>query len=156
MSATPFSLELPSSGWLQKLKDDDRQLLSSYGEFIPGHPGSPIIKEGEIQSHLYLVIKGHLTVNRSGDTGSHLIAEIPPGESIAEMSIFDPVPASATVVPSEFSQLWRIDKDALLRFIEENPVTANQFLIALVTTMAQRLRRHNSLVTSLYDQAQSS
>ena len=31
--------ELPSIGILSLMQDEDRALLSNYGEFIPGHPG---------------------------------------------------------------------------------------------------------------------
>ncbi len=40
MSETFSKPTLPTFSWIGHLKDDDRELLSSYGEFFPGHPAA--------------------------------------------------------------------------------------------------------------------
>ena len=54
--------ELPSIGILSLMQDEDRALLSNYGEFIPGHPGTTVIAQGEPQDSLYFLISGLLHV----------------------------------------------------------------------------------------------
>lgn len=142
---------LPAISWVAHLKQDDRDLLSSYGEFIPAHVEKPIITEGEKQSFLYFVISGSLKVMRSGEKGEHVIATVHAGESLGEISVFDPGPASATVIPLEFSQLWRINQRELMNFIRDNSGAANQLLVALVTTLSQRLRRLDPLLVNFID-----
>ena len=148
------SLQLPARSWLAKLKDDDRNVLASYGEFFPGRPGQPIINEGEIQTFLYFVVRGSLTVTRTTDKGVHVVGEIPSGESVGEMSVFDRLeaPASGTVTPNEFTQLWRISQESLDRFLEDNPVVANTMLIGLVGTLSNRIRKLNPLILSTVEQ----
>lgn len=143
------SIELPARSWLVKLKDDDRHILASYGEFFPGRPGQPIIVEGEKQDFLYFVVRGTLTVTRKGDEGVCVVGEIPAGESIGEMSAFelDALPASGTVTPNEFTQLWKISRDSLHRFLEDNPVVATTMLAGLVRTLSNRIRKLNPQVS---------
>jgi CRP-like cAMP-binding protein len=133
---------LPIFSWIGHLKDDDRELLSSYGEFFPGHPGSVIIEEGTLQDGVFVVISGRLEVRAQQEDGSTVIlAEVGPGETLGEVSLFNPGPATATVTALEFSQLWRIADDDLIQFMDENPGAGIVLLRTLATILAQRLRQ---------------
>jgi CRP-like cAMP-binding protein len=135
---------LPTFSWIGHLKQDDRELLSSYGEFFPGHPGNVIIEEGAMQTEVFVVISGKLEVRARQDDGSEiLLAQIGPGETLGEISLFDPGPAAATVSAVEFSQLWRIADADLMHFMEENPGAGNVLLRTLASILAQRLRQMN-------------
>ena len=135
---------LPTFSWIGHLKDDDRELLSSYGEFFPGHPGSVIIEEGAMQTEVLVVISGKLEVRAKQDDGSEvLLAQVGPGETLGEISLFNPGPAAATVTAVEFSQLWRIADADLMNFMEENPGAGNLLLRTLASILAQRLRQIN-------------
>ena len=135
---------LPTFSWIGHLKQDDRELLSSYGEFFPGHPGNVIIEEGAMQTEVFVVISGKLEVRARQDDGSEiLLAQIGPGETLGEISLFNPGPAAATVTASEFSQLWRIADADLIHFMEENPGAGNVLLRTLASILAQRLRQMN-------------
>jgi CRP/FNR family cyclic AMP-dependent transcriptional regulator len=133
---------LPTFSWIGHLKEDDRELLSSYGQFFPGHPGNVIIAEGHMQDEVFVVISGELEVHVEQEDGTRvLLARVGPGQTIGEMSLFDPAPATATVTASEFSQLWRIADEDLIRFMEEDPGAGNVLLRTLATILAQRLRQ---------------
>ena len=133
---------LPAFSWIGHLKDDDRDLLSSYGEFFPGHPGTTIIEEGAQQTEVFVVISGKLQVHAmQADGVARLLAEVGPGETIGEISLFTPGPATATVIATEFSQLWRIADADLLQFMNDNPGAGNVLLRTLASILAQRLRQ---------------
>jgi CRP-like cAMP-binding protein len=135
---------LPTFSWIGHLKPDDRDLLSSYGVFFPGHPGNVIIEEGAMQTEVFVVISGMLEVRAKQDDGSEiLLAQIGPGETLGEISLFDPGPASSTVTAVEFSQLWRIADSDLIHFMEENPGAGNVLLRTLCSILSQRLRQMN-------------
>lgn len=137
--ATP---SLPNFSWIGQLKDDDRELLSSYGEFFPGHPGNIIIEEGAQQTEVVVVISGELEVRAKQLDGTEkLLARVGPGETLGEISLFNPGPATATVLAVEFSQLWRIADSDLIQFMEDNPGAGNLLLRTLASILAQRLRR---------------
>src|SRR5271168_2761867 len=141
---------LPTFSWIGHLKEDDRELLSSYGEFFPGHPGNIIIEEGAMQTEVVVVISGKLEVHAKQDDGSEiLLAQIGPGETLGEISLFNPGPAAATVTAVEFSQLWRIADADLIHFMEENPGAGNVLLRTLASILAQRLRQINPRVFGL-------
>jgi hypothetical protein len=140
MSETKPSL--PTFSWLGHLKDDDRELLSSYGDFFPGHPGGIIIEEGVLQTEVFVVISGELEVYTIAEDGTPVVlARLGPGETIGEMSLFDPAPATATVRATQFSQLWRIADTDLINFMDQNPGAGNILLRTLATILAQRLRQ---------------
>src|SRR5450755_653984 len=135
---------LPTFSWIGHLKQDDRELLSSYGEFFPGHPGNVIIEEGAMQTEVFVVISGKLEVRAKQEDGSEIVlAQIGPGETLGEISLFHPGPAAATVTAAEFSQLWRIADSDLIHFMEENPGAGNVLLRTLASILAQRLRQMN-------------
>jgi CRP/FNR family transcriptional regulator, cyclic AMP receptor protein len=144
MSDTLTKPTLPTFSWIGHLKQDDRELLSSYGEFFPGHPGNVIIAEGAIQTEVVVVISGKLEVHARQDDGSDiLLAQVGPGETLGEISLFNPGPAAATVTAVEFSQLWRIADADLIHFMEENPGAGNVLLRTMASILAQRLRQMN-------------
>jgi CRP/FNR family cyclic AMP-dependent transcriptional regulator len=133
---------LPIFSWIGHLKDDDRELLSSYGEFFPGYPNTVIIEEGSEQTEVIVVISGKLQVHVTQEDGeSRLLAEVGPGETLGEISLFTAGPATATVTATEFSQLWRIDDSDLIQFMTDNPGAGNVLLRTLATILAQRLRQ---------------
>jgi len=144
MSDTLSKPTLPTFSWIGHLKDDDRELLSSYGEFFPGHPGAVVIEEGAMQTEVFVVISGRLEVRAQQEDGSTaLLAQVGPGETLGEISLFSPGPAAATVTALEFSQLWRIEDESLMEFMQENPGAGNLLLRTLATILAQRLRQMN-------------
>lgn len=144
MSETLSKPTLPKFSWIGHLKDDDRDLLSSYGEFFPGHPGNVIIEEGAMQTEVVVVISGKLEVRAKQDEGSEtVLAQVGPGETLGEISLFQPGPATATVTAVEFSQLWRIADSDLMNFMQENPGAGNVLLRTLASILAQRVRQLN-------------
>jgi CRP-like cAMP-binding protein len=144
MSETLSKPTLPTFSWVGHLKRDDRELLSSYGEFFPGHPGNVVIEEGVLQTEVFVVISGELEVYADQEDGTKtLLARVGPGETLGEISLFNPGPAAATVVVTEFSQLWRIADSDLIQFMEDNPGAGNLLLRTLASILAQRLRQLN-------------
>src|ERR1700733_15134445 len=144
MSESLTKPSLPTFSWIGHLKEDDRDLLSSYGEFFPGHPGNVIIEEGAQQTEVFVVISGELEVRATQEDGTEtLLARVGPGETLGEISLFDPGPAAATVTAVEFSQLWRIADADLLQFMTDNPGAGNVLLRTLASILAQRLRQMN-------------
>jgi CRP-like cAMP-binding protein len=131
---------LPPIGILSLLKEDDRDLLSGYGEFLPATPEHDLIEQGWPQEHLYILISGQLEVRRTGLEKDVPIGVINPGECVGETSIFDPGPASASVRAKEFSQVWRIDRDSLNSFLADNPGSGMLLLAGLSTVLSQRVR----------------
>ncbi|MBX7209187.1 MAG: cyclic nucleotide-binding domain-containing protein [Verrucomicrobiaceae bacterium] len=142
--------KLPALGILEPLGDEDRDILSGYGEFLPVQPNNTITEEGLDQNSLFFVISGklHATSMRAGHMV--LLGTIGRGETVGEMNLLDPAKASATVTAVEFSQVWRISADSLDQYINEYPKPAAWLLIGIGRTIAHRLRVVNEKVTAFY------
>jgi hypothetical protein len=95
-----------------------------------------------VQTEVFVVISGSLEVHAERPDGSRILrARVGPGETLGEISLFDPGPATATVSATEFSQLWRIADEDLIQFMDDNPGAGNVLLRTLAAILAQRLRR---------------
>lgn len=150
MSSSLSTPELPPLGLLQPLGDDDRRILSGYGEFLPVSKDQHLIEEGLDQDSLFVVIDGvlHATTMRSGH--AVLLGKIVRGETIGEINLLDPSKASATVTAVEFAQVWRISSEALEDFMNAYPLPAAHLLIGVGRTIARRLRDVNEKVARFY------
>ncbi len=150
MSADFSTPNLPALGILEPLGDEDRDILSGYGDFLPVQPGQELIEEGLNQNSLFFVISGklHATAMRSGH--KVLLGTIQTGETMGEVNLLDPTKASATVTAVEFSQVWKIDSESLEQYINEYPLAASWLLIGVGKTIARRLRGLNEKIASFY------
>lgn len=143
MTAPLETPELPAVGIVADLQPDDRLLLSSYGEFHSYQPGQEVIKQGDPQDCLFLVLGGLLHARRTANGREFLLGRIEPGESFGEINIFDPSSASATVVAREFAQVWRINREDLEEFLETSPVAGGNLVVGIATQLSRRLRHVN-------------
>lgn len=144
------SPKLPAQGILEPLGDEDRDILSGYGEFLPVQPGQHLIEEGQQQNSLFFVVSGkfHATAMRGGH--KVLLGTIQTGETVGEINLLDPSAASATVTAVDFSQIWYIDSSSLESYINEYPRAASWLLIGVGKTIARRLRAVNEKIASFY------
>lgn len=142
--------ELPALGLLSPLGDEDRNILSGYGEFHPVQKDSKLIEEGKEQNALFIVISGAL--HASTLRGGHpvLLGKISRGESIGEINLLDPAKASASVTAVEFSQVWRISCESLEDYMNAYPLPAAHLLIGIGKTLARRVRDVNEKVARFY------
>jgi CRP/FNR family transcriptional regulator, cyclic AMP receptor protein len=140
MSSTFDRPSLPPVGWVSHLSDDDRELLSSYGEFFGVQPDHDMIKQGEEQRQVFLVISGKLEVRRTGLNDDLVLGVIESGESIGEIALFDAGAASASIRALEFCQVWCIDRESIGSFVHDNPGAGNHLLFGLATILSQRIR----------------
>jgi CRP-like cAMP-binding protein len=150
MSNSLSTPELPALGILAPLGDDDRRILSGYGEFLPVQKDAHLIEEGMSQDSLFIVISGalHATTLRAGRPV--LLGKIVRGESIGEINLLDPNKASATVTAVEFAQVWQIKSEALEEYLNEYPLPAAHMLIGIGKTLAKRMRDVNEKVARFF------
>jgi len=149
MSEEFNSPQLPASGILIGLSEEDRSLLSGYGEFRPVHEGQGLIEEGDDQDALYFVISGILHVHTNTDDKHTLIARIGAGESIGEINLFDPGKASASVTAQSFSQVWKTTRHDLETFIQNYPELGEHLLVALISELSRRIRHLNGKLLAM-------
>lgn len=114
--------------------------LEPYATELHFAPGQVVVWEGQPQDALYLVLHGKLSVSQSvrGELES-VLAELGPGASFGELSVFDPAPASATVTAEERAVLWRVERRGIDRLVGDPDVAW-----ALLKAMAGKVRMANA------------
>ncbi len=96
--------------------------------------GDVLMKAGELNSSVYVLLRGRLGV--LADKDEELISEIKVGELIGEISVLDKRPCSATVIALEECTLLEIGESLLWSLVRASHEFARNMLILL----AERLR----------------
>lgn len=135
--------DLPALSIVKDLSEEDRKQLSAFGEWVNADPGDEIIKEGDPQASLFLVVSGMLHVETSTTGRTIFLGKLKAGDVIGEINIFDPGNASATVVAKDYAYLWSINREELMSFIASHPDAAAKLLIGIATQLSKRLRTTN-------------
>lgn len=138
--------EIPALGFARDLTDEERHELSRFGDYVTVEPGQEIIREGEAQEALFLVVSGLVHVQSTQSGRTVLLNTLRSGDSLGEVGIFDPGPASATVCANEFSILWTIGREKLESFMQARPLASAKVLLNIATLLCKRLRKTNEKV----------
>ena len=141
MNTTIQTTTLPESSLLEQLNEEERKVLSSFGEFLTVESNSILISEGGDQDFLYYVVDG--TLHASAQGGKSLLGRISEGEWFGEVNVLDPGKASATVTARSYTCVWRISRSGLENFINEYPSQGAYLLLSISKQLAQRLRAVN-------------
>jgi CRP-like cAMP-binding protein len=104
-------------------------------------PGEAVVHEGERNASLFLIESGSVEVVKKGAEGDQVLARMSPGNFFGELSVFDPGPASATVVATKASRVRILEGRRLDLLMRSNPVTARKLYAAVLREMGGRLRK---------------
>ncbi|MDO9299878.1 MAG: Crp/Fnr family transcriptional regulator [Anaerolineales bacterium] len=88
-----------------------------------------ILLEGEPCSGLYIVESGWLKVSKiSVDGREQILQTLGPGDVFNALSVFTDAPNQATVTALETSAIWMVQREILLKLLEEHPSLARQVI----------------------------
>jgi CRP-like cAMP-binding protein len=108
--------------------------------------GDVVFAEGDQGDRLYVVLEGKVKLGHaSADGRENLLGVLGPGEMFGELSLFDPVPRTATATALTDCTLMGLGNADLDAWLEGRPALAKELLKAL----AQRLRRTNEALGDL-------
>ncbi len=130
---------------LTRLSAEQLENIVAAGELETFSPGEVVVMEGSLGDALYLVLTGEVAVVKAG----HALARLGPGEFFGEMALVEPAPRSATVLAEQSSFLYRLPYLSLQNLFESDPVAGNAMMIEVVKTLSERLRRANTMVSSV-------
>jgi len=137
---------LPACGVLSAFDEKDRRTLTAYGQFLRYRAEQILIKEGETQDCLYMLVDGVLHALHKVRGGATPLGAIQPGEWFGEINILDPNKASAMVVARTDSWVWRMSRAKLEEFLNNCPTLGCLLLLGVAEVLARRTR---SLVAKL-------
>ncbi len=102
--------------------------------------GELVVREGEQDSDLFIVVTGRVSVERQGVS----FAELGPGGHFGEMALVEYAERSATVRALEPTETLVLTEDAMGKLMRADPVVGVKVLWALVQAMSARLRSSNA------------
>ena len=139
----PHSINFP---FYSDLSVDEREALLKASERRKYPGGSIVIYEGDKPEFLYFILKGSVKVALNKASGREIILRIlRVGEYFGEMSAFDQLPRSATVITEEDSEFLAISHERFADIVSRNPIIA----MKMVTELSLRLREANELISIL-------
>jgi CRP-like cAMP-binding protein len=137
---------LPRSGILAFMDDPAREQFGSYGSVISTAAGEVLMREGEVNTKLYVVLAGAFQISSAARGHDVLLDTVGVGDCLGEVAIFNPDRASATVKGLQDGRLWTIDAPALQDFLYEWPAYGCAALLGIDIILSRRLKRANSVI----------
>ena len=134
---------LPPIGILEAIPEEARTALTACGNFSSLPEGFFLMKQGDPQDLLSILVSGKLSATARSDSSVVELGMIMPGESVGEMNVIDPRKASADVRAVISSRVWSISKEALDRYLEENPAYGVRLLRSISIQLCRRIRRNS-------------
>jgi len=121
----------------QFLDDRERDELAGQFEIVRFPSGETIFQIGEPGEALYAIRSGEVEASFKNDTGERIVLEtMGPGGFFGEISLLDGGPRSATVIATQDTEAFQLNRSSLEKFIELHPRAAMELLAA----MGRRLR----------------
>lgn len=110
--------------------------VMTHAEKCTFEPGMAIIKEGNVGSHMYIIIHGEAAVTKQGRSGEVELARLGPADSFGEMALADNETRSASVSALTPCVLVRINDQV----INSQPEIGVKIYRNLSRVLSSRLR----------------
>ncbi|MBN2528269.1 MAG: GGDEF domain-containing protein [Deltaproteobacteria bacterium] len=102
-------------------------------------PDAILLKQGQSNQTMYLVLAGRLSVHLD-NTDAEPVAFLDTGQTVGEISVIEASPATAFVKAAELTRLLAIDEATFWRLVE----VSHEFATNMLLLLASRLRANNN------------
>jgi hypothetical protein len=131
---------------LAELSDEQLERFVHFMEPQSVRQWAHIVKQGEMDDGMYLVLEGELRVRMMIGGKETILATLAAGECFGEMALFDQGPRSADVLANKESVLLKITAEAFDRLRREAPELSAPILFSISKTLAARIRADNKRI----------
>ena len=127
----------------QELNDDEIASVMAMAVRAEFEDGTLIMREGDPQDRILVILDGNIRVVRLGAGGSErdLTDPLGPGETVGEMSFVDRIGASATLIAKGNVTVDVVNRDHIASLTDADPTFAGRFYRSLLLTVIRRLRQ---------------
>jgi hypothetical protein len=131
---------------LAEMTDSQLERFVHFMQAQDARQWAQIVKQGEMEDGMYLVLEGELRVRLMIDGKETILATLGPGECFGEIALFDRGPRSADVLANKDSLLLKVSGEAFDKLRSEAPELATPMLHAISRTLAGRIRADNKRI----------
>ena len=129
------------------LKEKELEIVANHMTFFELEKGEILFEEGDKGDCIYFVLDGFIDVIKESSPGSRVvIASLPRGRSIGEMSIIDNYTRSATAKVRTKSSFLTLTQESFDVIIDGYPKIGTKLLKAISRLLSQNLRKTSSLL----------
>ncbi len=135
--------QLKKIQFLDDLPDDILEKISPHARQAVFEPDTILIRQGEIQHLVYMLVSGKICLNARSDTGRVLtLDEMAPGQSFGLSAFFGKFPATFTAVCTKPCDIVVLSGDLMVKLFE----TDHRIGYAVMRRVAQlfkgRMNKH--------------
>jgi CRP/FNR family cyclic AMP-dependent transcriptional regulator len=131
---------------LAELSDEQLHRFTSFMEPQMARQWTQIVKQGDPDDGMYLVLDGELRVRLMISGKETILATLGAGECFGEIALFDQGPRSADVIANKDSLLLKITSEAFDKLRREAPELSAPILFSISKTLAARIRADNKRI----------
>jgi CRP/FNR family transcriptional regulator len=143
---TDLAAVLTKTALLSGLTPAELQLLTARTVRKPFHSGELLFSEGEPCHGLHIIARGKVRIFKTSLGGrEQVLAVNTPGESVAELPVFDGGPYPASAVAIEDTEIAFISRRDFQAYCMEHPAVA----LKVLATVGARLRRLVGIIEEL-------
>jgi CRP/FNR family cyclic AMP-dependent transcriptional regulator len=127
-----------------EMTEEQRKALAAVMTLRDLAPREVIVREGESDDHLYLVVSGGVAVVKASGGGSDdevTLNVIRPGEVVGELSFLDGATRYASLVALDGTRVIGLSRGALEGLLETNPQLVYRVMRAIVRVVHDLQRR---------------
>ncbi|MFT7003078.1 MAG: CRP/FNR family cyclic AMP-dependent transcriptional regulator [Sulfurimonas sp.] len=126
---------LKSINIFSKISENDLLLVATKLTEVEYAKDSTIIKQGELGTSMYILVRGKVDVIVDGKT----LTSLGKGSIFGELAALDPEPRSATIKTIEDSLVFKISSTVIYNLIGEYPNVAR----GIIEILCARIRENN-------------
>lgn len=125
---------------LEKLNNNDVEVLQAASSVVRAAPGEELSRCGETAGALLMVLEGGLRLTIPVEDEEILLGTLGPGQLLGLAAVVDPGPASTTATAVEPSVVLRLEHEALQTLRKQYPRIGAHLLRGISLELADWLR----------------
>ena len=123
------------------LTEEQRQLFLDHLSYCKLTNGEVLFREGEAPEHVYYLLRGKVTMHRSGISGSQIVRMVEPGAIFGYAASINGTPYLSTAVAGTNTEVLMFPVSLMFHFIWENSDFAMLFLRELSALLGLSVER---------------
>lgn len=136
--------------FFEGFSDDELSKVLSQCQLKSYSKDYSVIDEGKNKKVLFIIYAGQFKIVKNIAEGENkIIGTISDGETFGELSFFDNLPPSLSVVSMEDSKVLEIEEIGFSELIGKNPILGIKILSRLMRITSVRIRTMNEQIASL-------